>query len=58
MKGIQTLKRGLAMIAMCLCLTFAAVPAMETYAASQTETQVAEEQPLQRLREAMKKHFS
>ncbi len=42
MKGIQTLKCGLAMIAMCLCLTFAAVPAMETYAASQTETQVAE----------------
>ncbi len=41
MKGLKTLKCMLAMVFMCLCLTFAAVPAMEVHAATQTE-QVAE----------------
>ena len=41
MKGLKTLKCMLAMVFMCLCLAFAAAPAMEAHAATQTE-QVAE----------------
>ena len=37
MKGLKTLKRMLAMGLLCLCLTFATVPAMEVHAATQTE---------------------
>lgn len=37
MKGFRNLKSILAMVMMCLCLTFAAAPAMEIHAATQTE---------------------
>lgn len=40
MKRLQTFKQVLAMLIMCLCLTFTAAPAMEAYAV--TENQVVE----------------
>lgn len=43
MKGLQYLRRALIMAVMALCLTFAAVPAMDTHAAAvQTEVQTVE----------------
>lgn len=44
MKSLQSVKNVFAMIMMCLCLTFAVVPAVEAHAETvQTENQVTEE---------------